>query len=207
MTLVNSKPQFDRGDRIAEAVSVVFHPFVVVVPTMVVAMMKLGSTLAQSLFWTLLSIGLVNLPVMILIYVGVRSGRYSDPSVSMREQRKSLYVIGGFFMLLLLTILAWSHAPLILIGCLTSAILATLVGFMINQRFTKLSLHSVGIAGCTTVLLLIFPILGIVMVLFMPLVGWARIRLKHHTPLQILIGWIVSALCVLMVFRIFHLIL
>jgi membrane-associated phospholipid phosphatase len=55
-------------------------------------------------------------------------------------------------------------------------------------------------AGCATVLIQTAPIVGIVMAVFAPLVGWARIRLKHHTPLQILIGWMVPMLCVLAVF-------
>ncbi len=44
-------------------------------------------------------------------------------------------------------------------------------------------------------------LIGVVMAIFTPLVGWARIRLKHHTPVQILIGWMVSMICVFVVFR------
>lgn len=192
-------------DRIAEAVSNIFHPFVVVIPTMVIAMITQGNTLWRSLFWTLLAIGVVILPMLILIVVGVRSGRYSDPSISMREQRSSLYALGVLLLVLLLAILVLGKAPLILIACLVSAVLATLVGSGINHWFTKMSLHSVGVAGCATVLLLTVPLLGIVMALFAPLVAWARIRLKHHTPFQILIGWAVPLICVLVVFYTFHL--
>ena len=41
----------------------------------------------------------------------------------------------------------------------------------------------------------------VIMAIFAPLVGWARIRLKHHTPVQILIGWMVSMICVFVVFQ------
>lgn len=185
----------------------VFHPFIVVIPTMVIAILRQGNTLWQSLFWTILAVCVVILPLVVLIYSGVRSGRYSDPSISMREQRHRLYGVAGFLLVLLLAILVLGKAPLILIACLVSAVLATAVGFLINYRFTKLSLHSVGMAGCTTVLILTVPVLGLAMALFAALVGWARIRLKHHTPLQILIGWVISALSVLIVFRVFHLLL
>jgi membrane-associated phospholipid phosphatase len=194
-------------NRGAEAVSVIFHPFVVVIPTMVIAMIANGNTLRQSLFWTILSIGIVILPMLILIFAGVRSGRYSDPSISMREQRTRLYALAILLLILLLAALIVGKAPLILIACLVSAVLATLIGYVINLHFTKMSLHSVGVAGCATVLLLTAPILGLVMALFAPIVGWARIRLKHHTPLQILIGWAVSLFCVLIVFHFFHLFL
>ena len=193
-------------DRFAEAVSAVFHPFVVVIPTMVIAMVHQGNALRESLFWTILSVCVVILPMVLLIYAGVRSGHYSDPSISVREQRSSLYTLSGFLMVLLIGILVWTKAPLILIACLVSAVLATLIGFVINNRFTKLSLHSVGMAGCVTVLCLTVPALGLAFVPFTPLVGWARIHLKHHTPFQILIGWAVSLISVLIVFQAFHLI-
>ena len=45
---------------------------------------------------------------------------------------------------------------------------------------------------------------GRILAIAAPLVGWSRIYLKHHTPLQILIGWMVSVSCV---FTVFHLLL
>ncbi len=194
-------------DHIAETISVIFHPFVVVIPTMVIAMLSQRSTLWQSLFWTLLSVCVVIVPMLFVIYAGVRSGRFSDASISVREQRSSLYTLAAFLLILLLGVLIFGKAPLILIACLSSSILATVIAFAINHRFTKLSLHSIGMAGCAAVLLLTTPLLGTAMAIFALLVGWARIRLKHHTLLQILIGWAVSGSSVLIVFYVFHLFL
>lgn len=189
-----------RADQFAEVVSLVFHPLIVVIPTMVIAIIQRGNTIWQSIFWTLLAVCVVNLPMAILIFYGVRSGRYSDPSVSIREQRTSIYAVGGLFLVILLMILIIGKAPMILTACLVSAVLSTAIAYVIN-RSTKLSLHSAAMAGCTTVLLLSVPALGLGMAVFTPLVGWARIRLKHHTPVQILIGWMVPMLCVLTVFH------
>jgi membrane-associated phospholipid phosphatase len=187
------------ADRIAKVLSLIFHPLIVVIPTMVIAITQRGNTFWQSLFWTGLAVCIVNLPMAFLILNGVRSGRYSDASVSIREQRGSLFAVGGICLVVLLAILILAKAPMILVVCLVSAVLSTAIGFVIN-RFTKLSIHSAAMAGCATVLIQTAPIVGIVMVVFAPLVGWARIRLKHHTPLQILIGWMVPMLCVLAVF-------
>ncbi len=197
--------QNSRADRLAEAVSSIFHPFIVVVPTMLIAILYGGSSPAQALFWTALSIGIVILPLVYLIYSGVKSGRYSDPSISMREQRRSLYITAAVLFILLIVILLLGKAPLILVACLTAAVLATLIGFVINGRFTKLSLHSIAIAGCATVMILTLPWLGITMALIMPVVAWARIRLRHHTLAQILIGWSVAAGSVVFIFHMFHL--
>ena len=187
-------------NRIAEIISYVFHPLLVVIPTLVIAMVRLGSTLGQAIFWTVLSIAIVNVPMALLLFWGVRSGKYSDASVSVREQRTSIYAVGGACLVILLAVLIIGKAPVVIIACLISAVIATALGYWIN-RYTKLSLHSAAMAGCTAVLLWTAPMIGVIMAVFAPLVGWARIRLKHHTPVQILIGWMVSMICVFVVFQ------
>lgn len=188
------------ADKLAQVVSYVFHPLLVVIPTLVIAMVRLGSTLGQAIFWTVLSIAIVNVPMAMLLFWGVRSGKYTDASVSVREQRTSIYAVGGACLVILLAVLVVGKAPVIIIACLISAVIATALGYWIN-RYTKLSLHSAAMAGCTAVLLWTAPLIGVIMAVFAPLVGWARIRLKHHTPAQILIGWMVSMICVFVVFQ------
>ena len=200
MTGNSGKVQTARPDWLAEAISNIFHPFVAAIPTMVIAMIQQGTSLRSSLFWTILAVGVVIVPMLFLIYRGVRSGRYSDASISIREQRHSLYAVAAALFALLLGILIWEGAPVILLACLLSALAATVIAGFINQRFTKLSLHSVAGSGYATVLLLTAPALGIATALFSLLVGWARMRLNHHTPVQILIGWAVSSGCVLLIF-------
>jgi membrane-associated phospholipid phosphatase len=188
------------ADRIAEIISYVFHPLLVVIPTLVIAMVRLGSTLGQAIFWTILSIAIVNLPMALLLLLGVRSGKYTDASVSVREQRTSIYAVGGTCLVILLVVLIIGKAPVVIIDCLISAVIATALGYWVNH-YTKLSLHSAAMAGCTAVLLWTATLIGVIMAVFAPLVGWARIRLKHHTPVQILIGWMVSMICVFVVFQ------
>src|SRR3990172_4347336 len=200
MEQVMMQPNASQADRIAGLVSHIFHPLVVVIPTLVIAMIRLGSTIWEAIFWTVLSIAIVNLPMALLLFWGVRSGKYSDASVSIREQRTSIYAVGGTCLVVLLAVLIIGNAPVVIIACLISAVIATALGYWIN-RYTKLSLHSAAMAGCTAVLLWTAPLIGVIMAVFAPLVGWARIRLKHHTPVQILIGWMVSMICVFVVFR------
>lgn len=200
MEQVMMQSKISRADRIAELVSYIFHPLLIVVPTLVIAMVQLGSTVWEAIFWTVLSVAIVNLPMALLLFWGVRSGKYSDASVSIREQRTSIYAVGSTCLVILLAVLIIGKAPVVIIACLVSAVIATALGYWIN-RYTKLSLHSAAMAGCTAVLLWTAPLIGVVMAIFAPLVGWGRIRLKHHTPVQILIGWTVSMICVFVVFR------
>ena len=191
------------ADKFAEVVSYVFHPLIVVIPTLVIATIQTGYTLGQALFWTILPVLIVNVPMALLLLYGVRSGRYTDASVSVREQRTSVYAVGGICLVITLLVLIFGGGPPIVTACIISAVLATIFGYLVN-RYTKLSLHSAAMAGCTTVLIVTAPLIGIILALFTPLVGWARIKLKHHTPVQILIGWILPMSCVLIVFRLLN---
>jgi membrane-associated phospholipid phosphatase len=184
---------------LAEAISLIFHPLVIGIPTLLVAMTQRGSTITQALVWTVITAVVVNIPLIIILASGVRAGRYSDASVSIREQRFGIYLIGIAFLVLFLSILIISHAPRLIIACLISASAASVIGFFINQR-TKISLHSMTMAGCATVLLLTYWPAGLFLAVFSPVLGWARIYLKHHTPFQILLGWIVAILSVVLTF-------
>jgi membrane-associated phospholipid phosphatase len=203
MTLKTKNP-LTLSDRLAEMLSAIFHPFVIVIPTMIIATMQ-GNTFGTAVFWTALSICVVILPLTYIIYSKVRSGQYSDPSVSIREQRHGLYAVAGVLLILLVAILVLGQAPRIFIAGALAGVLALAIAFVINRKFTKLSLHTIGISACTTILFLTTPQLGMILALFIPLVGWARIHLQHHTLLQIIIGLAVAVTSVLFIFHMFHL--
>lgn len=186
---------------IAILISRIFNPLLIVVPTMVLAMIGKGEAFTSSLLWTAVAVGIVNLPMLAWVQAGIRSGRYSDFSVSIREQRHNLYLIGGISLVILATVLLVFHAPRVLVACLFAAILATLIGFLINRR-TKISLHAAGMGGCTAVLLITMPTIGFILLAASPFVGWSRIHLKHHTILQFILGWMVAASNVWIVFEI-----
>jgi membrane-associated phospholipid phosphatase len=188
------------ADKVAEAISMIFHPLLIGLPTLIIAMVSRGSSFWGAVLWTILATGIVNLPVALLIGWGVRTGKYSDASVSIRQQRTSVYLVGIACMVLLSIILYFGKAPQIMIACLVAAVVSIILGFGIN-RYTKISLHSAAIAGCATVLLLTVPPIGIFATVCAPLVAWARIHLKHHTPFQILIGWMVPMLSVIVIFQ------
>jgi hypothetical protein len=198
-------PQTDPLKRLAEAISWIFHPFTIVIPTMLILMRQQAVSFWPSVFWTFLSIGVANLPMAVLLIDGIRSGRFSDLSVSIREQRKSIYTVYSISTASLLMVLIWGQAPLILTACLSAVMITTMLGFAINHFFTKLSIHAIVMGGCATALMIVAPRIGMVMILFTVVVAWARIRLKHHTLGQILIGWALPTLTVLLIFPLFHL--
>ena len=190
-------------ERAAQWLSRLFHPFVVTIPTLVLAIYLAGASPLAALGWTALAVATVIAPMVLWIAVSVHAGRYSDWDVSIREQRHSIYLVGGGCLVALLAVLTLAGAPAIVATCIYAAIATTVVGAAINYRLTKVSLHAATMAGCTTVLLTLSAPLGVALGLAALAVGWSRMRLDHHTSAQVILGWIVGAACTLTVFRLY----
>ncbi len=80
-----------------------------------------------------------------------------------------------------------------------SYLMVTLVVTVINHWFTKISVHMAGLVG-PSVFLLYFgnSLLGSLLLILAPLLGWSRWRSKSHTPSQIILGMAVSIMVTLL---------
>jgi len=188
--------------KIAGWLSRIFHPFIIVIPTLLLAIYLDTASLLAALQWTAVSVALVIVPVSVFILVNVQAGRYSDVYVSIREHRHSLYLVGGACLLLLLAVLILAGAPRIILACLYAAVMANAIGAVIN-RFSKVSVHAAAMAGCATVLFNLSPPIGLALGAATLIVGWARVHAGHHTLAQVLTGWAIAVVCVAAVFALY----
>jgi membrane-associated phospholipid phosphatase len=194
---INPAAQASNPGRLAaQWLSRIFHPFTIA-PVVYWLVMFLSDVPAlESLQWTALSFVVVIAPLVAALIYNVRRGRYSDMDVSIREHRYGLYALAILCFLILIALLNLLDAPRIALGCLYAASCAILAGALINRFLTKISLHSVTMAGGAAILFFVAPGAGIALTLATLLVGWARIYLNQHTPGQVLLGWLTAALCV-----------
>ncbi|MFQ5433942.1 MAG: hypothetical protein ACE5FD_03615 [Anaerolineae bacterium] len=123
--------------------------------------------------------GIVILPLTLYLIFNVRRGHYSDWSISIREQRHTIYLITGVCFIILVTVFIWAGAPPIALACLYAALPTTVLAGAVNRLVTKISLHAVAMAGC------------------------ARMQLKRHTIPQTLLGWGIAAGSVMVVFSLY----
>lgn len=171
--------------------------------TLVLVIYLDGTALLDAIKWTVIGFGIVILPLTIYLIVNVRRGRYSDWSISIREQRHTIYLLAGICFVILVLTFIWTGAPPIALACLYAALLTVAIAAVINRLVTKISLHAVAMAGCAAALYWVSPLLGVLLVLAGIGVSWARMRLKHHTLAQILLGWGVAAGSVFVVFSVY----
>ena len=191
-----------RSYALARVLSQIFHPILLNISSFLLVGYAALSTPAEGLKWAGICILVLVLPPTIFYTIRLRQGVYADEDVSVREQRNELYLFGLIWALIATALLAYFSAPPPFLALLVCALLFALINGGINL-FWKISGHATAIAATATIALLYSQPLGIVLWACAALVGWARIRTRNHTPMQVLAGFCSAAIVITVVFQFF----
>lgn len=194
----SKSPQPDHSNRLAYALSMIFHPYIVFIPPAVIA---LGG---EGLMWGLFVGVIVVTPIAITVLIQKRSKRY----VFQREARTPLFVVGWLAVWVCLLLTTLLDAPdIIRIGILV-VILWTPMQFLINTFVTKASIHAslvaIAFTGLWTLGYLSHPLIFAGSVLIVIAVGWARKTTRNHTTNQVILGNLTGTLATLLAFLMFQ---
>lgn len=83
---------------------------------------------------------------------------------------------------------------------LVVAMLAGLAVALAVTAFWKISVHTAVAGGTVSVLVLTYGSAVALTAPLVALIGWSRVELRDHTPMQVLVGGIVGASVAAMVF-------
>ncbi len=137
--------------------------------------------------WALLALLILTGLPLAYILIGMRRGWVSDLELSRREERPRFILVSISSDLLALAILYLGGAPrLVWILALVYACLG--VTMFTISNFWKISLHMVGVSGFATLLVNVFGPGAWWTFLSLPLVAWARLHRRKHTPAQLVAG-------------------
>ena len=181
MTSVNS----------ASVISLMFNPAVTAAFTFLILLYPLQSIQTfLMLMGTCVTFGTM-VPLVMMLQL-TKSGVISDFNVSERKERTrpflgaaASYLAGG-------GVLLFMKAPIIIIALMFCYAGNTVIMLFITFRW-KISVHASGVAGPTTALVYSVGTWTAVFFILLIPVGWARMRLRAHTPWQILAGALVTA--------------
>lgn len=110
-----------------------------------------------------------------------------DIDIPLREERGRPLLLAAVSYVVGTAILLLVRAPPLVTTVLFAYGLGTFIIFFINLRW-KISIHTMAIAGPTTVLVFVFGAWGVLLGLLLPPVTWSRVYLKKHTLAQALAG-------------------
>jgi membrane-associated phospholipid phosphatase len=175
-----------RARTFARIISWIGHPLVFVAAS--VAIVVGTQVNLRAGFPILLALLLSTLvPTAVLLLSGVRSGRWSDSDVSVREERQRFFPWAVPFSLAGVAVMYLIDAPAYIIRGSVITLALFLVSWMLNC-FLKLSLHALFAFYCATILFRVGAVWGTIAFLLALLVGWSRLSLRRHNALELITG-------------------
>jgi membrane-associated phospholipid phosphatase len=182
-----------RRTRVAKVLTEVFAPPILVLTLLVVVGIHSTSSIGEGLLLgAVATFFAAGLPYAIML-VGIRQGRLSDRHLSLREQRPAMMIIGLMSVSVGLLVMAWLDAPRELFALVAAMVAGVGVALAISS-FWKISIHAACAAGTIAILVIVFGWIMLVWVPVVAAVGWARVTLRDHTPLQVVAGSAVGAI-------------
>ena len=179
-------------DRIAAAISIIFSPFLVPIPTILLLGRTHATTFQQAMLWTIAVTVFVSVLPSIFILILVHSGRLSDLHLAVRKQRLAPLWFSLASTLVGVIVLHQIDAPRQIV---LSSIVYALNGvvFTVITYLWKISFHCGSAAGSITVLTLLVDAKLAWFSLLLPLIAWARVRRKRHTIFQTVVASLIAA--------------
>ncbi|HEX4714557.1 MAG TPA: phosphatase PAP2 family protein [Ktedonobacteraceae bacterium] len=184
LPLAMSKP---RHVSFARHVSNILSPAAISFPMILLVALYKASSVVSALGYTAIALFFLSIGPFAYICLGVRLGKLSDVDVSKRSERVGPFIFGlfsiclGWFVLLLL------HGPSPLITVLTITTISGLA-MLIITLWWKISIHASSLAGAVTMLTALYGAIMLPTFALLVLVGWSRVVLRRHTPLQVIAG-------------------
>ncbi len=173
------------GYALARGVSAVGHPFALATGLMVLGATKVQG--AAGLPAALLALALTVAPCGLFAWWRVRTGAWENLDASRRQQRPALYALGLGLMGLLLAVTLANPRMGYMTRPVEATLLVILLGLALNV-WIKVSMHATFAAFVGTLALPVSPAYAAALLLALPLIGWARLRLGRHTLPEVLLG-------------------
>ena len=167
------------SDRVARILSIALHP--------IATLLVLLATAAGRSRVVLLAIAIGFVPMIAVIVLQRRSGRWRNVDASVPAERHVLFGASLAFVLLLAAVLwRWSPQPQAARGALAVGAVFAIAWALL--RWIKLSLHVAFAAFTAAALVSIDWRIAIAMFVAVPMLAWARVRMNRHTIREVIAG-------------------
>jgi membrane-associated phospholipid phosphatase len=182
-----------RSLALARFLSQALNPLVTGIASYIIISIFSPVDLLTGLAWSALAVTIQLVPAMVLYSIRMKQGIYSDADVSVRQERNEIYLVGTISVLIAIAALISLGAPAPYLAIAVGTLGLGLSCGIVNLLW-KISMHAAGVASLATVGLLYSAGLGVALWIVALAVGWARIRTRNHTPLQVLAGLAVASI-------------
>ena len=181
---------------IARWISHIMSPHIVGIVLVSAMAFQFSDDPRSIVLWLALVIPLLVVPPLIYLIWLVHRGTIEDIYMPNRKTRlRPLAVLMVWLLGCLSLIRYWEAPPVVESFVLAATILVGILSLV--TLFWKISFHGAAISAAATTTVMVAGSYAWPVVLLVPLVGWARVRLKRHTLRQVIYGSLVGVLIAL----------
>jgi membrane-associated phospholipid phosphatase len=181
----------NRSEKIASWVSDYFSPPVMAAASLLMVAIYAGTSVIWRSISVFLLIG-IGLPTAYVFWL-VKKKKVSDFHIPIRSQRIRPMVFMLVTTVISLSLLIGLHTPRFVMILSLAAFGQLLIIFVITFKW-KISGHAAAVSTFSALCWLFYGSLAGFVFILIPIVIWARLRLKRHTPLQTLGGTVLGLL-------------
>lgn len=182
----------------ARAISYIFNPIVLLLFAPFLLIYKTQNDFNAAVVWTLYTFVFL-LILTAFLFICVKKRIFTDLDVSKREQRPLLFLATIILTLLYLFGLVIFHGPQVLMAVVLGVLLGILLVSIINTRI-KASIHVATVAALIFAIAVVYGGYYLILLLFIPFIGWARVKVKRHTVPETVVGGILGSLLSLIMY-------
>lgn len=139
------------------------------------------------------------LAITVFILYCVQRKIFTDMDVSKKEQRPLLFLVSIISALLYLSGLFLFHGPFILFVIAFGIIFGIFVASIINTKI-KASIHVATVSALIFAVAMTYDGYYRLLLLLIPLVAWARVRIKRHTRSETIVGGALGIILALLIY-------
>lgn len=177
---------------IAHIISFVFNPAILVALLPPILVFITTYDLYAAFLWGCYTIIFLVALGVFMVYA-IKQGIFTDLDVSKREQRPLLFFVSIVTGMFYLAGLFFLHAPFVLFLSTYGIIIGIFIASIIN-KYIKASLHVATLTAIVVSLIFFYQGYYFFLLLLIPLVAWARLRIKRHTLQETIVGGIFGTL-------------
>lgn len=181
----------NRSEKIARWVSDYFSPPVMAAATLLMVAIFTGTSVIWGSISVFILVG-IGLPTLYVFWL-VKKKMVSDFHIPIRSQRIRPMIFMLVTTVISLFLLIGLHTPRFLMVLSLAAFGQLIIIFVITLKW-KISGHAAAVSTFSALCWLFYGSLAGFVFILIPIVIWARLRLKRHTPLQTLAGTVLGLL-------------
>jgi hypothetical protein len=185
------------GGRLARWISILFDSSLLSIPIFL-AFGWIGGGISGIRHAALMLLIVTGIPLLYL-RIGRKRGWVGDMEMTRRSERPRFILVSLGSDVFALMVQWAGHGPQLLFVIVLTYLCLAIVMLTISS-FWKISMHMAGVGGFSTALLFVFGLPALPAFLSLPLVAWARLHRRKHTPAQLAAGAVAGAAVTTLVF-------